>query len=206
MQVLKVTCSTSVNVYGKKYRNLASPSSTRTTQQYNNTSDEHQLYHWYLLTKLTTYGSTHSTTSRQTTSTSQDSTTTLQSNGLKLTLRDGTTTLQLDHVLQSTWKDDITNSTTNYTKLTQTCSSSYRNCKTYRPLTKSDSSSMPLVENARPGNSNTATLTQPLHKRRISSFIVWLICYECINYYSMIVLVKYIILIVLLKINNWFIF
>ena len=148
---------------------------TRTTQQCINTSDEHQPYHWYLLTKLTTYGSTHSTTSRPTTSTSQDSTTskpttstlqdsttTLQSNGLKLTLRDGTTTLQLDHVLPTTWQDGITNSTTNYTKLTQTCSSSYRNCKTYRPLTKSDSSSMPLVENARPGNTNTATLTQDL--------------------------------------------
>ena len=163
MQVLKVTCSTSVNVYGKKYRNLASPSSTRTTQQYNNTSDEHQLYHWYLLTKLTTYGSTHSTTSRQTTSTSQDSTTTLQSNGLNhdterwnhyITVGPRT----INH-LQG-WHHKLNNQLHNYTKLTQTCSSLYRNCKTYRPLTKSDSSSMPLVENARPGNSNTAAFTQ----------------------------------------------
>ena len=93
IQVLRIACSISVNVYVKTYRNLAPPSSTKTTQQYINTSDEHQPYHWYLLTKLTTYGSRHSTTSRPTTSTSQDSTTTLQSNGLKPTLRDGTTTL-----------------------------------------------------------------------------------------------------------------
>jgi len=66
---------------------------------------------------------------RPTTSTSHDSTTTLQSNRLKLTLRDRTTTLQLVHVLQSIWKDGITNLTTNYTKLTQTCSSSHRKHK-----------------------------------------------------------------------------